>query len=100
MTWNWLRNSWTEITGYFGTNVGSTIGRIVGYATGDFNTPFELKELEQFYEDHKNELGTAKRSTLNQIENVRANVKWMENYYQEITDWLKDNVENDFSVSK
>ena len=42
------------------------------YVTGDFNTPFELKELEQFYEEHKTELGKAKRLTLNQIEKVRA----------------------------
>ena len=43
-------------------------------ATRDFNTPFELKELEDFYEQHKNELGTAKRGTLNSIEKVLANL--------------------------
>ena len=100
MTWNWLRNSWTKISAYYDTAISSSVGRIVKYATKDFNTPFELKELEQFYEDHKTELGTAKRSTLNQIEKVKSNVKWMEDYYQTVFDWLIQNVGNDFVVDK
>ena len=66
--------------------------------TRDFNTPFELKDLEQFYGEHKTELGTAKRSTLNQIEKVRASLKWMEDYHQTVFDWLIQNVGNDFVV--
>jgi hypothetical protein len=100
MTWNWLRNSWTKISAYYDTAISSSVGRIVTYATRDFNTPFELKELEQFYEDHKTELGTAKRSTLNQIEKVRASVKWMEDYYQTVFNWLIQNVGNAFVVDK
>ena len=96
MTWNWLRNSWKEISTYFDTAISSNVGRIVKYVTKDFNTPFELKELEQFYEEHKTELGTAKRTTLNSIEKVRANVKWMQDYYQIVFDWLTENVGNDF----
>ena len=70
----------------------SSVGRMIKSATRDFNTPFELKELEDFYEQHKNELGTAKRGTLNSIEKVRANVQWMENYYTDIVSWLQNNV--------
>ena len=70
----------------------SSVGRMIKSATRDFNTPFELKELEDFYEKHQNELGTAKRVTLNSIENVRANVQWMENYYTDIVTWLQNNV--------
>ena len=68
--------------------------------TRDFNTPFELKDLEQFYGEHKTELGTAKRkrSTLNQIEKVRASLKWMEDYHQTVFDWLIQSVGNDFVV--
>ena len=69
------------------------------YVTRDFNT-FELKDLIEFYGEHKTELGTAKRSTLNQIEKVKSNVKWMEDYYQTVFDWLIQNVGNDFVVDK
>ncbi len=88
MTWNWLRNSWDDITAYFDTAIMSSIGSIVSACTRDFNTPFELTELEAFYEAHKHELGTANRATVNAIEKVRANVKWMQNHYETIVNWL------------
>ena len=98
MVWNWLRNDWDKISKYFNTGISSGVSRFILYASRDFNTPFELKEIKDFYELHKNELGTAKRSTLNSIENVKANVEWMNNYYQTIYDWLSDNVGSDFSA--
>ena len=100
MTWNWLRNDWDKISDYFDTAISSAIGRIVSYTTRDFNTPFELKELQDFYEEHKNELGTARSATLNSIENVKANVKWMENYYGVIKNWLVENVGSNFSPKR
>ncbi len=93
MTWNWLRNNWDEITAYFDTAIMSSIGDFVLACTRDFNTPFELKELEDFYELHKDELGTANRATLNAMEAVRANVRWMESHYKTIVDWLSKNLE-------
>ena len=96
MTWNWLRNQWTDVSGYFDTAISSAVGRIIQYVTRDFNTEFELRELQAFYEEHKNELGTAKRTTLNSIELVKANVQWMKKYYNDILDWLKENVVDDF----
>ncbi len=98
MTWNWLRNSWKEISTYFDTAISSAVGKIVLYVTKDFNTPFELNELEAFYEEHKNELGTAKRTTQNCIEKVRANVHWMQNYYSVVYDWLLANVGDDIKI--
>ena len=56
-----------------------------------------MGELQAFYEEHKNELGTAKRTTLNSIELVKANVQWMKKYYKDILDWLKENVDYDFA---
>ena len=56
----------------------------------DFNTELELSELEKFYEEHLSELGTAKRDTEVAIQNVKANVQWMKNYYTLIVDWLKE----------
>ena len=57
MTWDWLRNKWDKLSGYFDTAISSSVGRIIKSVTSDFNTPFELKELEDFYAQHQNELG-------------------------------------------
>ena len=96
LTWNWLRNQWVDVSAYFDTAISSAVGRIIKSVTKDFNTPFELQELQAFYEEHQNELGTAKRTTLNSIEMVKANVQWMKKYYNDILDWLKLNVQDDF----
>ena len=96
LTWNWLRNQWVDVSTYFDTAISSAVGRIIKSVTKDFNTPFELQELQAFYEEHQNELGTAKRTTLNSIEMVKANVQWMKKYYNDILDWLKLNVQDDF----
>lgn len=90
MTWNWLRNKWSEISRYFDTAISSAVGSTISACTKDFNTPFELQELEAFYQEHMTELGTAKRSTTNAIESVKANVQWMDNYYKEIHNWLQN----------
>ena len=57
--------------------------------TRDFNNDLELKELTAFYQDHLSEMGTAKRDFEIAIQNVKANIQWMKNYYSEITQWLK-----------
>ena len=94
IAWNWLRNRWNDVSTYFDTAISSAVGTIVKYVTKDFNTAFELGELQQFYQEHQHELGTAKRATMNAIESVKANVLWMENHYQEIKQWLAENVDN------
>ena len=57
MTWDWLRNKWDGVSTYFDTAISSSVGSIIKSVTRDFNTPFELKELEDFYAQHQNELG-------------------------------------------
>jgi hypothetical protein len=54
-----------------------------------FNTHLELQELQQFYNDHYPELGTAKRAVQIAIQNTKANIHWMENHYETINNWLK-----------
>ena len=92
LTWDWIRNDWVKISNYFDTAISSSVGKMIKSVAANFNTPYELKELEDFFEEHQNELGTARGTTLNVLESVRANVHWMENYYDDIADWLNKNV--------
>ncbi|GBM41512.1 hypothetical protein AVEN_17474-1 [Araneus ventricosus] len=45
--------------------------------------------MKQFYEKHKNNLGTAKRAFEQTIENAEANVRWMDTNYAHIVQWLE-----------
>ena len=86
LAWNWLRNEWERVSAYHSSKT------IIRSVTSDFNTPLKLKELTEFYNDHKSELGSADRNTRISIQNVKANVKWMEDNYHIITDWLKSKI--------
>ena len=89
ITWDWLRSDWKRISNYYNPNTSKTIARVMRTLTSDFNTPLKLKELTEFYNEYKIELGSAKRNTLISIQNVKANVKWMNDNYQIISNWLE-----------
>ena len=89
ITWDWLRSDWKRISNYYNPNTSKTIARVMRTLTSDFNTPLKLKELTEFYNEYKIELGSAKRNTLISIQNVKANVKWMNDNYQIISNWLQ-----------
>ena len=55
----------------------------------DYNTDFELGELEAFLAEHKNELGYAGSRAKQMVESTKANIAWMANHYQTIVDWLQ-----------
>lgn len=89
LVWNWLRSRWADVSEYFDTAISSSVGKMISSCAQDFNTELELKELEDFYNDHLSELGTAKRDTEIAIQNTKANIKWMKTNYAQITTWLK-----------
>ena len=93
LTWNWLRNDWERISSYYDPKSSKTISRVIKTLTNNFNTPLKLKELEKFYEDHESELGGATKSILSSIQNVKANVKWMKENYNKISNWLQTKIE-------
>lgn len=87
LAWRYLRENWDTIFKLYGlesftlSNVASTIGET-------FNTRTELEELENFVSTHPN-LGTAARAFQVAIESVRSNVRWMDERYDVIKDWLQ-----------
>ena len=89
LVWNWMRNDWNRISAYYNPQSSKTISRVMKTLTNDFNTPLKLRELEEFYNVHESELGRAKQNTLSSIQNVKANVKWMSENYEKISNWLE-----------
>jgi hypothetical protein len=48
----------------------------------------ELSELQQFYQQHFSELGTAKQDVEIAIQNTKANIEWMKQHFETIKTWL------------
>jgi len=88
IAWDWIRANWGALSEYYDTAISSSIGRIISAVAADFNTEFELMELEAFIEEHESELGTARRDAEVMVQGAKANVGWMASHYQTILDWL------------
>ena len=95
------------------TGFASTyIGRIVKSISSSFNTEFDLEQvrklrkallkdtkklyslsqLRDFQSAHSTELGSSTRAVEQAVEAVENNVKWMEENYNVVADWLNSQV--------
>ena len=93
LTWNWLRDDWERISSYYNAKSSKTISRVIKTLASNMNSPSMLEDLVKFYEDHESELGSAKKSILSSIQNVKANVRWMKENYDTISNWLQRKIE-------
>ncbi|EFN65601.1 Aminopeptidase N [Camponotus floridanus] len=90
IAFNYFRNKWTRLREYFGTSLLS-INNIVKSSTRGINTRYELKDLLEFATEHINELGTARRTIQQTVEQAEANIRWIDNNHAIIRDWLQRN---------
>jgi len=92
VAWNWIRQNWGALSAYYDTAISSSVGRIITAVASDFNTAFELQELQAFISDHEDELGSAYRVANQMVEGAKSNIAWMSQHYQTIVSWLASNL--------
>lgn len=51
--------------------------------------PFVFKQVEQFIIDHPDQ-GSGERAFVQSIAVIKGNIRWMEQYYNEVADWVED----------
>jgi aminopeptidase N len=88
LAFNFLRDNWDVIHSYYGVAF-SSISRMVSASATYMNTHLQLSQLEKLRDDHADHLGTTTQSFQQAIETVRANVQWMDNSYDEVSEWLE-----------
>ncbi|EFX67104.1 hypothetical protein DAPPUDRAFT_302210 [Daphnia pulex] len=88
MSFNFIRDKWTELRKVFPSTFSSMSGIIKAVATS-FNTELELKELIQFREEKSEGLSGAERATQQSIDRAKNNLNWMRQNYQKVVDWLQ-----------
>lgn len=88
IAWTWIQDNWAVIRTYFDTSVSSPIARMFESVTRGFNTAKDLAELEAFAQVNSDNLGTAQRATESAVVTTKANLEWMQNYFDDIVDWL------------
>ncbi|XP_076343082.1 aminopeptidase N-like [Tachypleus tridentatus] len=88
MCFSFLRNKWDTLRKIYGLSIGSW-NYLVKSVFSSFNTPFERKQIKDFYVKNEDNIGPANRAFLQSIEEVEANVQWMRDNFDDIKNWLK-----------
>lgn len=88
LAFNFLRDNWDVIQSYYGVAF-SSISRMVSASATYMNTPLQLSQLKKLRDDNADQLGTTIQSFQQAIEVVQANVQWMANSYDEVSEWLE-----------
>jgi len=94
IAWDWIRANWAQLSAYYDTAISSSIGRILSAVAGDFNTEYNLRQLEEFIVEHESELGTARRDADVMVQGAKANIGWMAEHYDTILAWLPNENNN------
>ncbi|XP_021919195.1 aminopeptidase N-like isoform X1 [Zootermopsis nevadensis] len=88
LAFSFLRDNWDTIQSYYGVAF-SSISRMVSAVAMYMNTPLQLSQLEKLRDENVNQLGTTTQSFEQAIEVVRANVRWMAESYDDVSEWLQ-----------
>ena len=59
VAWNWIRDNWAQLRLYFDNGLSTRFKIVISSVADDFNTAFDLKELEEFVEENEGNLGSA-----------------------------------------
>ena len=89
VAWNWIRQNWQLLRTYFDSGLSTRFKIIISTVANDFNTDFDLKELEEFIEENEGNLGSVEATATQMVELTRGNVGWMARHYAEVVDWLE-----------
>ena len=95
---DWLKDNYDRIKGYFGSSNGVSSGfaamvedLLAGF-TDAANTEEEAQEVEDFLEVNIADLGSIEPAIRSGIDNINANIRWMELNFDEVVDWLRDDL--------
>ncbi|CAG2063004.1 unnamed protein product, partial [Timema podura] len=82
-----LRNNWKELLRYYGVAF-SILSKMVAAVPVYMNTQDKFKEMEQFWKQNSEKLGTAARSFQQAMETIQGNINWKNTSYHELEVWL------------
>ncbi|XP_011870128.1 PREDICTED: aminopeptidase N-like [Vollenhovia emeryi] len=89
LIFDYFINNWAHIKKYLGI---SSLKEIIKSATKRLNTKYKLKDIKEFMRKHLDELGSARRTILQAIEQVESNIRWLDKYHGQIYNWLQKNI--------
>ncbi|RWS08189.1 Aminopeptidase N precursor-like protein [Dinothrombium tinctorium] len=87
LAWRFVRENWNTILSLFGQGSFS-MDSIITDLTWHFSTPFDLKEVDEFFK--RVEVGSGALAKKQSLERIRANIYWKSNVEHKVVEWLKN----------
>ncbi|KAF5299269.1 hypothetical protein FQA39_LY02442 [Lamprigera yunnana] len=88
LVYKFFKNNWSLLKKYLGSSP-MIISNIVKSCISHINTQEELQDLKTFLANHSEELSIVSKTIEQSLEQVEENVRWMNNNYNKIVDWLR-----------
>ncbi|XP_041988215.1 glutamyl aminopeptidase isoform X2 [Aricia agestis] len=86
LVWDDVRARWPQLVERFTLN-SRYLGSLIPSITSGFNTPEQLKEMEEFFAAYP-DAGAGESGRRRALETVRNNIRWAAAHTGDVTDWL------------
>ncbi|KAE8289438.1 Glutamyl aminopeptidase [Larimichthys crocea] len=90
MAWDWTTLNWDYLVNRYTIN-DRNLGRLLNRITTNYNTELQLWKMEHFF-NKTLDAGAGQMPRQQALETVRNNIEWIKNNGNEISAWLKSNV--------
>ncbi|KAK3089893.1 hypothetical protein FSP39_007417 [Pinctada imbricata] len=90
LAWDWVRTNYDYLVQRF-TTYSRSFGRLVPNIISDFNTQFQLKEVEELFQKYP-DAGAGRNARNMALDSIRRNIKWKQNSEDQIINWLCNTV--------
>ncbi|CAN7982366.1 unnamed protein product [Ixodes hexagonus] len=87
IAFNFLLSNWDKLHKLYAGGA-FTLPQLFSTATGNIRTRFELDQLKAFYNKNKKTVSSVERTYRQTIEKAEFNMRWMDDNYEKIRDWL------------
>lgn len=88
IVWDHVRNNWDKLVARYGLN-SRMLGRLITSITSSFSTQVKLDELTAFFEKYP-DAGAGATSRKEANENLKNNMRWVDQNVGEINSWLTE----------
>ncbi|XP_022104262.1 aminopeptidase N-like isoform X2 [Acanthaster planci] len=89
LAWDFVRANWDKLYNDYGGSSFS-FSNLIESITAQFNTDFDLEELNAFGEGRN--FGSATRAYQQSVEKCQSNIGWMTRNAENIEKWLQENI--------
>ncbi|XP_071801032.1 aminopeptidase N-like [Asterias amurensis] len=90
LAWDFFRANYDIFREKFGGSLFQ-FSKIIKAVTKPLHSEFHLRQLEKFMSEHPDQ-GTGASAFKQSVEEIKTNIRWMKSYYEEVREWLEDEV--------